>query len=86
MESSRRGREKIRIEITEHTLRLVKAPNQKERPDFKIAGKPGVQAVAVRFESRARRIEHFCRPGKIAGGERDFGLSYYAPGARLLSD
>jgi hypothetical protein len=78
VESPRRGREKTRIEASEQALRFVQASDQKELPDFKIARKTGVQAVAMRFEGRPRGVEHFRRPGQIARGERDFGLCYYA--------
>jgi hypothetical protein len=53
-------------------------PDQKESPDFKIARKPGVQAVAVRLEGRPRSVEHFRRPTQIARGKGDFSLGYYA--------
>ena len=81
MESPRRRWENARIEVSEHALCLVQLADQKESPDFKIARKPGVQAVAVRFEGRPRSVEHFRRPAQIARGEGNFGLGHYAPRA-----
>jgi hypothetical protein len=81
VESPRRGQEKTRVEVREHKLGLVKAPDQKEATHFKIPRESGVQSVPVRFEGQPRSVEHFRRPTEIARGERDFGLSYYAPRA-----
>jgi hypothetical protein len=47
VESPRRGWEKTRIEVSEHTLRLIELSDQKESPDFKIARKSSVQPVAA---------------------------------------
>jgi hypothetical protein len=79
VESSRRRRKKTRVEVSEHTLGIVEMPKEKESADFHVACKPGVQAISVRFQSRSRSLQPFCRPGQIARGERDFGLRYYAP-------
>jgi len=78
VKSPRRRREKTRIEVSKHALRLVEVADQKKSPDFKIARKSGVQAVAMRFEGRPRSVEHFHGPAQIARSERDFGLGYYA--------
>jgi hypothetical protein len=81
VESPRRGREKARVEVRKHTLRLVDVPDQKESPNFKVARECGVPTVAVRLEGRPRSVKHFRRPTKIARGESDFSLSDYAPRA-----
>jgi hypothetical protein len=62
VEGPRRGREKSRIEVTEHTLCLIEVPDQKEAPDLKIASESGVQLVPVRFQGRPRSVERFRRP------------------------
>jgi hypothetical protein len=78
MESPRRGREKTWIEVRKHTLRRIQVSDQKESPEFKIARKPGIRAVAVRFERCPCSVEHFRRPAQIARGKSDFGLGYDA--------
>ena len=78
MKSPRCRREKTRIEVSEDTLRLVEVPDQQESPDFKIPRKAGIQSVAVRFERRPSRVEHFRRPAQVTRGEGDVGLGYHA--------
>src|SRR5262245_20100742 len=78
----RRRREWRRIELCERTLGLVEAPDEEEPPDFEIPRMRGVHAVAVRFERRARRVEHRRRPGQVARDERNLRLRDDAPRAR----
>ena len=77
----RRGRKRRGIEIGEHTLRLVQAPDQEQAPDLEIPRMRGVQPVAVLFERRSRRVERLRRPAQIARDERDLGLGDDAPRA-----
>ena len=77
----RRGREGRRVELGEHALRLVEAPDQEEAPDLEMPRMRGIHAVAVRFERRPRRIERLRRPAQVARDERDLGLGDDAPRA-----
>jgi hypothetical protein len=75
----RRGREGRGIELGEHTLGLVDAPDEKEAPDLEVPRMRGVYAVAVRFERRPRRVEHLLRPVQVARDECDLGLGDDTP-------
>jgi len=75
------GRKRRRVEIGERVLGLVEPADQEEAPDFEVAGMRSVDAVAVRFECRARRVEGLRRPAQIARGEGDLGLRHDAPRA-----
>jgi hypothetical protein len=75
------GREEARIEVSEHTLRLVEAPDQEHAPDLEIAGMCGIQRVTMPFERCPRSLERFGRQSQVAQGECDLGLGDYAPRA-----
>jgi len=80
MEGPQRGWEKIRIEVSERPLGLIKVTDEKEAPDFKIARKSSVQAVAMRFEDCPCSVECFRSPTQITRGERNLCLGDDAPG------
>jgi hypothetical protein len=75
------GRERRRIEIGEHSLRVIQPPYEQETPDLEIPRIGGVEPVAVFFESRSRCAELFRGPSQITRGERDLGLGDDAPSA-----
>ena len=52
--------------------------DQEQTADREIARKCGVQAVAVLFERRPRRIERFGGPTQIARCEGNLGFGYHA--------
>ena len=53
----RRGRERRGVKLGEHTLCLVEAADQEQAPDLEISRMRRIDAVAVRFERRPRRVE-----------------------------
>ncbi len=77
----RRGREGRRVELGEHTLRLVQASEQEEAPDLEMPRVRGVQPVPMLFERRGRGAERLRRPTQVARDERDLGLGDDAPRA-----
>ena len=77
----RRGREGRGVELGEHALGLVEAPDQEQAPDLEIPRMRGIDPVAVRFERRPRRVERLRRPAQVARDERDLGLGDDAPRA-----
>ena len=74
--------ERRRVEIGEHTLGLVEAPDQKEATDLKVARMRGIHSVAVLFERHSRGVERLRGPAQIARDKRDLGLGDNAPRAR----
>jgi hypothetical protein len=55
-------------------------PDQKQPPDFKIACKSCIHAIAVRFKSGPRGIERFCRPAQVTRRKGNLGLGDHASG------
>jgi hypothetical protein len=64
-----RGRKRRGVEIGQRPLGLVEPPHQEEAPDFEVAGIRSVDAVAVRFKRRARRVSNSERRRVIAQGD-----------------
>ena len=62
-------------------LGLVEAADQEQAPDLEIARVRGIDAVAVRFERRPRRVERLRRPAEVARDQCDFGLGDDTPRA-----
>ena len=62
---STRG-ERRGIESRERPLGLVEAADQQQAPYLEIPGMRGVDAVAMRFQRRPRRVERLRRPAQVA--------------------
>jgi hypothetical protein len=71
----------VRDRAGEDALGVVEPTDQHERRDLEIARVRGVDAVAVRFERRPRRVERLRGPAEVARDERDLGLGDDAPRA-----
>ena len=82
----RRRREGRGVEPGERALGLVEAADQEQAPDLEMPRMRGIDAVAVRFERRPRRVERLRRPAEVARDQRDLGLGDDAAraGHRLL--
>ncbi len=75
------GWEERGVEVSQHLLSLVEAPDQEETSNCQIPCLRGVQAIAVCFERRPRGFKRLWRPAEIARGECDLGLGDNAPRA-----
>ena len=65
VDSPQRGWEGQGVELGERTLGLVDAADQEEAPYLEIPGVCGVDAVAMCFQRRPRRVERVCRPAEV---------------------
>jgi hypothetical protein len=81
MSGSRCWWEECRVQICEHVLRLVEAPNENKTPDFEIPRMRGVQPVAALLERRARVAKRLRSPAQIARDESNLGFGDDAPRA-----
>jgi hypothetical protein len=81
VDSSRRGRQRLGVELGEDMFGLVKAPDQKEAPDLETPRMRGVQPVAVLLKRRPGCLQRLRRPTQIPRDERDLGLGDDTPRA-----
>ena len=62
------------IEVSKRPLGLVKPPDQDQAPNREIPRIRSVEAVSVRFQRSARRVERLRRPAQITRGQCGFSL------------
>ncbi|ABA51169.1 hypothetical protein BURPS1710b_2552 [Burkholderia pseudomallei 1710b] len=69
-----RGRVRGGIERGERARGFVDAADQQQAADREVSRMRGIDAVAVRLERRARRVERLLGPAELARRERDLGF------------
>jgi hypothetical protein len=74
-----RGRKVRGVELRELVPGVSQATDEQETPHLDVPRVRGVDAVAMRFECRASRLERLHRPVQIARRERNLGFGNQAP-------